>query len=121
MACAASTDPCGPVTPTTTAVTGTVQGEVVVDGNLAVGLSGRYELHPHVALRRESFGALAYHYDNRKLTFLRSLDLVELISSLGDHGSLLEAIQCQSIPQERWPAFLKALCELQRCEVIRAC
>jgi len=34
------------------------------------GLSGAWELHPQVALRPEPFGALAYHYGNRRLTFV---------------------------------------------------
>ena len=50
-------------------------------------LTGAWELDPQVALRPEPFGALAYHYGNRRLTFLRSSDLVELVRSLGDHGS----------------------------------
>ena len=29
-----------------------------------------YALHPQLALRPERFGALAYHYGNRRLTFL---------------------------------------------------
>ena len=36
-----------------------------------------YRLHPQVALRDERFGALAYHYGNRRLIFLRSRELVE--------------------------------------------
>ena len=43
-------------------------------------LSGRWQLHPQVALRPEPFGALAYHYGNRRLTFLRSPELVELVA-----------------------------------------
>ena len=31
----------------------------------------RWRLHPRVALRPEPFGALAYHYGNRRLIFLK--------------------------------------------------
>src|SRR5579862_3146191 len=41
-----------------------------------------WQLHPQVALRDESFGALAYHYGNRRLVFLKSRMLVELVSTL---------------------------------------
>ena len=34
--------------------------------------TGALQLDPEVALRREPFGALAYHYGTRRLTFLRS-------------------------------------------------
>ncbi len=42
-----------------------------------------WRLNPQVALRDESFGALAYHYGNRRLVFLKSWTLVDLVSSLG--------------------------------------
>ncbi len=34
-------------------------------------LDAPLELHPQVALRPEPFGALAYHYGNRRLIFLK--------------------------------------------------
>ena len=37
-----------------------------------------WRLNPQVALRDESFGALAYHYGNRRLVFLKSRLLVDL-------------------------------------------
>ena len=49
--------------------------EISIDGiaafteiHLAV-LDSPLKLHPSVALRPEPFGALAYHYDNRRLIF----------------------------------------------------
>ena len=50
------------------------------------------ELHPEVALRDERFGALAYHYGNRKLVFLKSPVLVELVTTLASHDSAASAI-----------------------------
>jgi hypothetical protein len=38
---------------------------------MTVTLDSACELHPQVALRPEPFGALAYHYGNRKLVFLK--------------------------------------------------
>jgi len=40
-----------------------------------------------VALRHESFGALVYHFGNRKLSFLKSKRLVQVVESLGEHPS----------------------------------
>ena len=37
-----------------------------------------WALDPSVALRPEPFGALAYHFGNRKLIFLKRPELVEL-------------------------------------------
>ena len=39
-------------------------------------LEQRLMLHPQVALRPEQFGALAYHYGNRKLVFLKHQPLL---------------------------------------------
>ncbi|MGH1503606.1 MAG: mycofactocin biosynthesis chaperone MftB [Acidimicrobiales bacterium] len=70
-----------------------------------------WRLHPRVALRPEPFGALAYHYDNRRLNFVRSHDLVALLESLGDHPSVVAAVDA-SVAEARRPAFVKALASL---------
>jgi putative mycofactocin binding protein MftB len=72
----------------------------------------RYRLHPRVALRPEPFGALAYHYGNRRLNFLRSPDLVTLVNDLGNHASVEDALGASTIDPRRHPAFRKALAEL---------
>ena len=41
-------------------------------------------LHPQVALRPEPFGALAYHYGNRRLVFLQHVDMVAVAQHLAD-------------------------------------
>ena len=45
---------------------------------------GAWRLDPDVALRPERFGALAYHYGTRRLTFLRSVLLADVVRALGD-------------------------------------
>jgi putative mycofactocin binding protein MftB len=77
------------------------------------------ELSPEVALRPEPFGALAYHYGNRRLTFLRSPELVELVRSLTDHPSTDDALQAVGIEASRWPTFERALASLVDSEVLR--
>jgi len=82
-------------------------------------LTGAWELDPQVALRPEPFGALAYHYGNRRLTFLRSSDLVELVRSLGDHASVDDALAASPIADDKWPSYERALESLATSEVIR--
>ncbi len=65
-----------------------------------------------MALRPEPFGALAYHYDNRRLNFLRSPDLVELVKGLSEHETPRQAFDAQGLAAARWPAFAKALSAL---------
>lgn len=79
-----------------------------------------YELSPDVALRPEPFGALAYHYGNRRLTFLRSPDIVAVVRSLGDHASVDEALAANGIVPQRHAAFHAALVQLEESEMIRA-
>jgi putative mycofactocin binding protein MftB len=71
-----------------------------------------YRLHPKVALRPEPFGAMAYHYGNRRLTFLRSNDLVALVETLADHPSVQDALDASGLDPRRHPAFRKALAQL---------
>ncbi|MEN8672983.1 mycofactocin biosynthesis chaperone MftB, partial [Nocardioides sp.] len=42
-------------------------------------LTQPWSLSPSVALRPEPFGALAYHFGNRRLTFLKRPELVAVV------------------------------------------
>ena len=74
----------------------------------------RYRLDPQVALRPEPFGALAYHYGNRRLTLLRAPELVTLVQDIGRHRSARAAYDAASIDAGRWSSFEKALGSLTR-------
>lgn len=80
----------------------------------------RYRLDPDVALRPEPFGALAYHYGSRRLTFLRSPLLADVVRHLGDHPSVDEALATE-VPPERQGAFRTALASLADSRFICAC
>lgn len=77
------------------------------------------ELDPQVALRPEPFGALAYHYGNRRLVFLRHPDMVSVVESLGSHSSVAETLTAAGIDEARWDSFLVALESLRASEVVR--
>ena len=79
-----------------------------------------WRLNPQVALRDEAFGALAYHYGNRRLVFLKSRTLVALVTALGDHPSASAAIEA-CVPEGSRPAYERALARLAASEVIDAC
>lgn len=64
-----------------------------------------------MALRPEPFGALAYHYGSRRLTFLRSPLLVEVVRTLSEHPSAQAAVEA-AVPAVRRPAILQALGQL---------
>jgi putative mycofactocin binding protein MftB len=75
-----------------------------------------YRLNPDVALRPEPFGALAYHFATRRLSFLKAPGLVELVRGLGSHGSVSEALA--GVDESRRPAFLQALAALAASDMI---
>ena len=86
----------------------------------AFAVEQAWQLNPQVALRDESFGALAYHYGNRRLVFLKSRLLVELVSSLQDYPSAAEAIDAV-VPEGQHDSYRRALARLAASEVIDAC
>ena len=87
---------------------------------MAVTLDGAYVLNDQVALRPEPFGALAYHYGNRRLVFLKSEAIVDLVKRLGGHACLADAFTAAGIDAPRHPAFIAALSSLEESEVICA-
>ncbi len=53
---------------------------------------------------------MAYHYDNRRLNFLRSADLVVLVERLGDFETAEDTLR--TLPLDRRPRFAEALARL---------
>ena len=77
-----------------------------------------YEKHPQVAIRPESFGALAYHYGNRRLVFLKAPALVKVVETLGDFPSAAAAVAAH-VPDAQRETYTRALAGLLASDVIR--
>jgi len=74
-------------------------------------------LSPNVGLRPEPFGALAYHFDTRRLVFLKSAELVELVHALSRHRTVADAVT--AAPPTHSPAsYFAALASLEEAGVI---
>jgi putative mycofactocin binding protein MftB len=86
----------------------------------AFAVERAWRLNPQVALRDEAFGALAYHYGNRRLVFLKSRTLVTLVSSLAEHASASSAIEA-CVPVSEHAAYQRALARLAASGVIDVC
>ena len=71
-----------------------------------------------VALRPEPFGALAYHFGNRKLSFLKSQPLVAVVKALGDHPDVPSTLRACDVPEAQHPAYVTALATLSRSQMI---
>ncbi len=77
-------------------------------------------LHPDVALRTEPFGALAYHYGNRRLVFLRHPDLVAVVHALDGRRTVAEMLDATAIAPRRRPSFVAAITSLFDSEMLCA-
>jgi mycofactocin biosynthesis protein MftB len=71
-----------------------------------------------VALRPEPFGALVYHFGNRKLSFLKSKLLVQVVESLADHPSAAATLAACGVAEAQRPAYVRALADLARSQMI---
>ncbi len=87
---------------------------------MAVRPGDRLVLHPDVALRPERFGALAYHFGNRRLSFLKHPDLVAVVESLDGERTVAEAFDVVGVEEARRSSFLSALETLRSSEMVRA-
>ena len=77
-----------------------------------------YEKHPRVAIRHERFGGLAYHYDHRRLVFLKSAALVDVVESLAEFPTAAAALAAR-VPTAQVRACSAALPRLLAADVIR--
>jgi mycofactocin biosynthesis protein MftB len=67
---------------------------------------------PRVALRPEPFGALVYHFGTRRLSFLKTPQLVEVVSGLEQHRDVHAALEAAGVEEAQRPAYLRALAGL---------
>ena len=87
---------------------------------MAFDLRRAYRLNPSVALRPEPFGALAYHFGNRRLSFLKTARLVAVVRLLESHDSAAGALDAAGVPARQRARYAAALAALAGSEVIDA-
>jgi putative mycofactocin binding protein MftB len=80
---------------------------------LVVDTSAPWKLNDQISLRDEAFGALAYHHGTRRLVFLKSRQLVEIVRRLEQFDSADAAIAALAPPEQRarYATALVALCQ----------
>jgi putative mycofactocin binding protein MftB len=73
-----------------------------------------WRLSESVALRDESFGALAYDFTTRRLSFLKSRLLVEVVRGLESVPDVGSALTAAGVPEGDRETYLRALDGLAR-------
>jgi mycofactocin biosynthesis protein MftB len=81
--------------------------------------STHWRLSDQVSLRDEAFGALAYHHGNRRLVFLKSRDLVELVRRVGDFDSVGAALD-ELVTNDERARYVTALTSLRASGLLSA-
>lgn len=82
-------------------------------------LEEAWALSPSAVLRQEPFGALAYHFGNRRLIFLKRPDLVAVVRALGEQPDVRSALRAGGVPDGNRSAYVDALMQLARADIIR--
>ncbi len=77
--------------------------------SMPVLANSAWRLRGSVELRPEPFGALAYDFATRRLTFLKTPQLVDVVRGLAEAPDAAAAITAAGVPDEQAPAYLAAL------------
>ena len=88
--------------------------------SVPIDLTAAYRLHPKVAVRPEPFGALVYHYGNRKLVFLKSSRMVAVVNSLDGARSLAVALEANGVAPKNTDRYLAAIHSLLASDMLIA-
>lgn len=85
-------------------------------------LNACYAVSRDAAIRPERFGGLVYRYDNRRLYFLYSRDLVDFVCTLDSTRPLGVALDTflvdRGLPKDARGVFVTALTQLERMQVL---
>ncbi|MEU6642486.1 mycofactocin biosynthesis chaperone MftB [Saccharomonospora sp. NPDC046836] len=79
-----------------------------------------YRLRSSVALRPEPFGALAYDFTTRKLSFLKTQLLVDVVRELENQPDAHSALSAANVPEHERARYLDALAGLESAGTIEA-
>lgn len=79
----------------------------------------RWLVHPRVAVRPEPFGALLYHFETRRLTFLKDRQLLALVEQLAHSPSATAARQAAGIAADQHERYMGALARLAQIHMLQ--
>ena len=86
----------------------------MADLDLDVG----WRLHPQVAIRPERFGALLYHFGTRRLSFVKTPLLLEVVQRLEQSRTARTACVEAGVPETQTLSYAAALGTLAASQMI---
>ena len=81
-------------------------------------LDGAWRLHPQVSVRPERFGALLYHFGTRRLSFLKSTALLDVVRGLDAAPNARVACVNAGVAPEQVSTYGRALGTLAASQMI---
>jgi putative mycofactocin binding protein MftB len=90
---------------------------VLAEPHVAFDSLAPWRINTQVSLRDEAFGAMAYHHGTRRLVFLKSPELVELVRSLERYESAHQAMEAV-VANGQHDRYATALLSLAKSEII---
>ena len=76
---------------------------------MPIDLERPWRVGRQVALRPETFGALAYHFGTRRLSFIKTRKLLAVVHALGEQPSGREACRVAGVSDSELPTYARAL------------
>lgn len=81
-------------------------------------LDSSVTVHPQVSIRPEPFGALLYHFGTRRLSFLKSRQLLAVVEGVDAATDVREALAAAGVAESDIPSYLSALRTLQDSQML---
>jgi len=81
-------------------------------------LDSAWRLDERVSVRPERFGALLYHFGTRRLSFLKSRILLDVVRGLAEQPSARAACVSAGVPSGELPRYRVALAALAASKMI---
>jgi mycofactocin biosynthesis protein MftB len=76
---------------------------------MPIDLERPWRVGRQVALRPEPFGALAYHFGTRRLSFIKTRKLLAVVQALGEQPSGHDACRVAGVSDSELPTYARAL------------
>jgi putative mycofactocin binding protein MftB len=90
------------------------------DGSGSFDLDRAWRLDERVSIRPERFGALLYHFGTRRLSFLKSPQLLDVVRGLAEQPTARAACAQAGVRDAELPRYRAALAALAASHMIRS-